>query len=73
MIPVKIITKKKAQELGLSNTNGGGSMNVALIATGKIGNSIAEKIEIINIKTGEKYVLFDKGKKFIFKGFSKKE
>ena len=71
MIPVKIITKEQAQKLGLSNP-GGGAMKVALVATGKVGNNKAEKIEIINIKTGEKQVLFDKGKKFFFTGFDKK-
>ena len=77
MIPVKIITKEQANKLGLTKTTpiiggGGGSMNVALEAVGKIGNNKAEKISIINIKTGEKFVLFDKGKKFIFKGFKEK-
>lgn len=77
MIPVKIITKEEAIKLNLSRPSsiiktGGGSMNVGLMATGKVGNNKAEKIEIINLKTGEKKVLFDKGKRFIFKGFDKK-
>lgn len=77
MIPVKIITKEEAIKLNLSSSPsiikmGGGSMNVALVAMGKVGNDKAEKIEIINIKTGERKILFDKGKRFIFKGFDKK-
>lgn len=77
MIPVKIITKEKAIKLGLIHPSstvktGGASINVVLTAIGKIGKKEADKIEIINIKTGEKKVLFDKGKKNIFKGFDKK-
>ena len=79
MIPVKIITKEQAFELELEIAkvtpvarNGSGNANIVLVATGKVGNPKAEKIEIVDIKTGEKHVLFDKGKSFKFKGFYKK-
>lgn len=75
MIPIKIITEKQAKILGLTTgfikDVGAGSINIGISATGKIGNNKAEKIEIINLKTGEKHILFDKGKKNIFKGFKK--
>ena len=66
---IKIITKEQAVRLGLT---GSGGMEFGLIATGKIGEKKAEKVEIVNIKTGEKKVLFDKGKKFKFDSWSKK-
>lgn len=72
MIPVKIITTEEARKFGLSKPSGGGEMEVILVASGKIGNNKAEKIEIINRKTNEKQVLFDKGRGFKFKNFDKK-
>lgn len=44
-------------------------LNILLSATGKVGNDIAETIWIHHPITGEKQMVFDKGKSFPFKGF----
>lgn len=67
---IQIITKEQAEELGLTKSNmdkGSGGTIFGLIATGKSGEEKAERIEIHNPETGEKQILFDKGKKFKFK------
>ncbi len=72
---IKIITKEQAEKLGLTKPNkyGGGKANFFLTATGKIGNKEPETVTIHNPETGEKQILFDKGKRFEFKGFKIKK
>lgn len=59
MTEIKIITKEKATEMGLRN--GSGSSLFMLGAEGKSGNNVADKIFIINSKTGEKHILVENG------------
>ena len=59
MIPVKIITKEKATEMGLRV--GGGSPLFVLGAKGISGNNVADIIFAINSKTGEKHILIENG------------
>ncbi len=57
-IPVRIITKEEATNQGLR----GRGMPFIIIATGKIEETKAEKIELHELKTGARHILFEKGK-----------